>query len=144
MNSKSSFKELNEKHFGKALALAFVVLFGVLLAITLLTQLFEFNISHHEIVHNQFYAKVAISLSTANIFLLVYLLAKYIEVYFIAKSNFTLGLILVVVVLLAHSATSNPIFYSYFGFWPMNGPFAFIPSIFTLLASIILIYLERQ
>ncbi len=45
---------------------------------------------------------------------------------------------------IAHSITSNPLFYCNLGFGPMNGQFSFIPPIFTLVASLVLIYLAKQ
>src|SRR3989344_9232011 len=133
-SSKELPKKSNESQFGTYLLYAGVAIAMVVAAIWVIAQFLGLTASHHEAMHDIVYPQFAILLSTLNIILLGYLLAKYLEVYFEAKSEFTLGLIAIVVAMIAHSITSNPLFYFNLGFGAMSGPFAFIPSIFTLAA----------
>jgi hypothetical protein len=84
-------------------------------------------------------------ISSINSILLVYLIYNYITFYNEIKSQFSLGLIIIAVALLAYSITDNPLFPFLFGFRGGGlGAFAMIPSIFTLVAVLVLIYLSRK
>ncbi len=77
--------------------------------------------------------------------LLAYVLYNYVSVYREIKSDFSLGLIVVVVALLAYAITSNPIFVLLFGFRGSGlGPFTLIPDLFNLFAAVTLTYLSRK
>ena len=85
-------------------------------------------------------------LSTVNVILLVYLIHNYVSLYNEVKSQFSLGLIIMSLALFAFSVTDNPLFHLFFG---LRGPgglgaFTIIPSIFTLIAVLVLIYLSRK
>lgn len=142
-NSRESPKKSSEK-FATYLLYSGIAIVLLVIIIWAFSQSLGLTAAHHNMMLNPFYVNLATIFSTINIFLLGYLLAKYMEVYFEAKTGFTLGLILLIVAMLAHSITSNPLFYSNLGFGPMNGPFAFIPAIFTTIASLVLTYLVRQ
>ena len=83
--------------------------------------------------------------SIVTTFLLAYVLYNYVSVYREIKSDFSLGLIVVVVALLAYSVTSNPFFVLLFGFRGSGlGPFTLIPAIFNLFAAVALTYLSSK
>lgn len=84
-------------------------------------------------------------LTSVNTILLVYLLYNYVSVYLEIRSDFSLGLIVIASALLAHTISASPIVAEVFGFRGTGlGPFAVIPSIFTLIASLVLIHLSQQ
>lgn len=84
-------------------------------------------------------------ITSLNVVLLVYLLYNYVSIYTHLKSQFSLGLIVIASALLAHSISASPFISHLFGFRGSGlGPFTIIPSLFTLVASIVLIYLSRQ
>ena len=55
-------------------------------------------------------------LSTINATLLVFLLVTYVDIYKKLKSEFTIGLIILSMILLLHALVSNPLMQSIFGF----------------------------
>ncbi len=144
ISSKEFIQKSNESQNLRAVLFAIGVFVALILILWLFSQVFGLTASHHTVAHNTFYFQLAIILSTLSIILLVYLLFSYIKIYLSAPTNFTLGLLLLIATLLAHAITSSPLFYSTLGFGPMNGPFSFIPLIFTTLSAAILIYLTRQ
>jgi len=84
-------------------------------------------------------------LSTINSVLLVYLIYNYVSFYNEIKSQFSLGLIVMSLALFAFSVSDNPLFTLFFGLkGPGAGVFTIIPSIFTLIAVVVLIYLSRK
>lgn len=88
-------------------------------------------------------AKTIISL--VNIALSIALLIIYIGIYREIKSNFTVSLIIVMLVLLLYSLTSNPLLHSAFRYYASGlGPFAMLPDLFTTIALIILLYLSLE
>ena len=143
MNSKKSLTNKNETTSGNAAfqALAIAVLLG--LAIFWASIFLGFNKPHLWLMHQQ-YILIEIIISSINTILLVYLLSNYLEIYSTAKTNFTIGLIILAAGLLAHSITANPLFYMHLGYMPMSGPFMFVPSIFTFIAVMALTYLTKQ
>ncbi|MDI9644780.1 MAG: hypothetical protein QFX35_06140, partial [Candidatus Verstraetearchaeota archaeon] len=79
--------------------------------------------------------------STVNLVLLLFLLGTYIGIYTKTKSSFTVGLILLSMVLLMNAVSSNPLVIWAFGFRLIGlGPFAVLPDLFTLGALLVLIY----
>ncbi len=84
-------------------------------------------------------------LSTVNSVLLIYLIYNYVSFYNEIKSQFSLGLIVMSLALFAFSISDNPLFPFLFGLRGAGmGAFTIIPSIFTLIAVIVLIYLSRK
>lgn len=84
-------------------------------------------------------------ITTINAVLLVYLLHTYVSVYLHIRSQFSLGLIALASALLAHTLTTNPLVGFLFDFHSTGGgPFVVIPSIFTLIASLVLVHLSQQ
>ncbi|MDD3160127.1 MAG: hypothetical protein PHQ98_04120 [Candidatus ainarchaeum sp.] len=87
-----------------------------------------------------------ILISTVGTILLIYLLTNYISIYKEIKSKFTIGLITVSIVLLLETLISNPLLLIIIG---IKGPvvadfLGFVSSIFVLIATIILIYLQKE
>ena len=88
---------------------------------------------------------VNLFLTTLNGIILTYLLYTYVKIYQEIRSQFSLGLIALASALLAHTISANPIVAILFGFHSTGlGPFAVIPSIFTLFAALVLLHLSRQ
>jgi hypothetical protein len=83
--------------------------------------------------------------SFINIILIVTLLRLYYRIYSDIKSQFTLGLILLITVLLMYAITSNPLLQILFGYYPFGlGPFTVIPDLFTTFALLVLLYLSLE
>jgi hypothetical protein len=83
--------------------------------------------------------------SFVNMALIVTLLALYYRIYSEIRSQFTLGLILLIFVLLMYAVTSNPLVHILFGYYPFGlGPFTVIPDLFTTFALLVLLYLSLE
>jgi hypothetical protein len=80
-----------------------------------------------------------------NIALLLLLLGIYVDIYRHLKSNFTAGLVLLILVLLMNALTSNPLLFLRIGN-PMVGfgEGFIIPDLFTTIALIVLFYLSLE
>lgn len=130
----------------------FILLVLSIVLLSLLIELFSPNIKFGDrfgfeqgIEFRETFEFWKLILTTVNIILLGYLLYNYISIYHAVKSQFSLGLIVIASALLAHSISASPIISLFFGFRGSGlGPFTIIPSLFTLVASIVLIYLSRQ
>ncbi len=84
-------------------------------------------------------------ISTINIALLVILIFIYVNIYVKTRSPFTIGLVIFAVVFLVRDLTSSPFVTSIYGFRAYGlGPFAFLPSLFELVALSILLYLSAR
>jgi hypothetical protein len=82
-------------------------------------------------------------ISTVNIALLVILIFIYVNIYVKTRSAFTIGLVIFAVVFLVRDLTSSPFITSMYGFRAYGlGPFAFLPSLFELVALSVLLYLS--
>ena len=89
------------------------------------------------------YLKVKTMVSLVNIVFIVALKSIYRNIYRQVKSQFTLGLIIVMLVLLLYAFTSNPLIQFLFGYQAQGlGPFAMIPDIFTTFALGLLLYIS--
>jgi hypothetical protein len=92
-----------------------------------------------------FFTTVKTLISFVNITLILWLLSVYITLYKEIKSRFTLGLILLMLVLFLYALSSNPLLHFYFGFYSRGlGPFTVIPDLFTAVALIVLVYLSNE
>jgi len=88
---------------------------------------------------------IQIILATLNSILLIYLLFNYVSVYNQIRSKFALGLIVAATSFLAFTFTANPIIHSFFGFRGSGlGPFAMLPLLFSIIVTIVLIYLSKE
>ncbi|MGA2386815.1 MAG: hypothetical protein ABSG33_09815 [Candidatus Bathyarchaeia archaeon] len=82
-------------------------------------------------------------ISTINIALLVILLVIYVNIYLKTRSPFTIGLVIFALVFLVRDLTSSPFVTAIYGFRAYGlGPFAFLPSLFELIALSVLLYLS--
>lgn len=89
------------------------------------------------------YLKVKTMISLVNVVLIISLMSIYYGIYRQIKSNFTMGLILVMLVLLLYALTSNPLIHVAFGYHVQGlGPFAMVPDIFTTFALGVLLYIS--
>ncbi|MFX1482350.1 MAG: hypothetical protein ACFFCP_04090 [Promethearchaeota archaeon] len=83
--------------------------------------------------------------SFINIVLIVTLLVLYYRIYSDIQSRFTMGLLLLILVLLMYAVTSNPLVHILFGYYPFGlGPFTVIPDLFTTFALLVLLYLSLE
>ncbi|PIN98939.1 MAG: hypothetical protein COT90_02020 [Candidatus Diapherotrites archaeon CG10_big_fil_rev_8_21_14_0_10_31_34] len=82
---------------------------------------------------------------SVNTVLLVYLIYNYVSLYNEVKSQFSLGLITMSLALFSFAVTDNPLFPLLFGLRGAGmGALTIIPSLFTLVAVLVLIYLSRK
>ena len=82
-------------------------------------------------------------ISTVNIALLVILIVIYANIYVKTRSPFTIGLLIFALVFLVRDLTSSPFVTAVYGFRAYGlGPFAFLPSLFELVALSVLLYLS--
>lgn len=82
-------------------------------------------------------------ISTINIVLLVILILIYANLFVKTRSPFTIGLLIFAFVFLVRDLTSSPFVTAIYGFRAYGlGPFAFLPSLFELIALSILLYLS--
>ena len=84
-------------------------------------------------------------ISSINITLTMALLGMYITIYREVRSSFTLGLMMMILVLFLYAVTSNPIVQIIFGYHAQGlGPFAMIPDLFATVALFVLAYLTTE
>jgi hypothetical protein len=90
-----------------------------------------------------FFLKVKTMVSLVNIVFILALLLIYRGIYRQVKSQFTIGLIVVMLVLLMYALTSNPLIQILFGYQAQGlGPFAMIPDIFATFGLGLLLYIS--
>ncbi|MFX1563738.1 MAG: hypothetical protein ACFFDP_10600 [Promethearchaeota archaeon] len=84
-------------------------------------------------------------LASVNITLLLILLSIYIDIYRQTRSKFTIGLLIFTLTILLQVLTSHPVIHQLFGLRGTGlGPFLVLPDVFTLIASVILLYLAYK
>jgi hypothetical protein len=89
-----------------------------------------------------FYTAEAV-ISTVNITLSFILVLIYISIYVKTRSQFTIGLIVFLIAFFLDAIASSPFVTRVFGFRAVGlGPFALLPSLFTLGALAVLLYLS--
>lgn len=90
-----------------------------------------------------FYLKIKTMISLVNIVFIIALMSIYRGIYRQVKSQFTMGLIIVMLVLLMYALSSNPLIHVLFGYQAQGlGPFAMMPDIFTTFALGLLLYIS--
>ena len=83
--------------------------------------------------------------SLANIVISIPLLITYMKLYREFRSKFTLGLIIVILVLFLYAITSNPLLHIVFGYYILGlGPFTILPDAFATVALLVLFYLSLE
>lgn len=92
----------------------------------------------------QSFIGTSIIINSISFVILLILLTNYFSIYTKTKSTFSLGLIAMVTALLLNSITSNPLILIIFGFWEPIGLFGLTSNVFTLVASIVLLYISRE
>jgi hypothetical protein len=93
----------------------------------------------------EIYVSIKSAVTLINIVIAVILIGMYVKIYREVKSDFTIGLIVVMFALLFYAITSNPYIqwlFSYRGFG--LGPFILLPDIFTTIALSVLLYLSLK
>jgi hypothetical protein len=91
------------------------------------------------------YRTLAAVVATVNLVIAAVLILLYVEVYRDVKSDFTVGLIMVMFSFLLYALFSNPLIHSIFGFRAFGlGPFALIPNVFAMIAMSTLLYLSLK
>jgi hypothetical protein len=83
--------------------------------------------------------------SFVNLVISLPLLITYVKLYRELHSRFTLGLIVVILVLFFYAITSNPLLHNFFGYYPLGlGPFTILPDAFATVALLVLFYLSLE
>jgi hypothetical protein len=83
--------------------------------------------------------------SFVNITIILPLLYTYTKLYLETKTEFTLSLITVIMVLFIYAVTSNPLLHIIFGFYVVGlGPFAILPDICATIALLVLFHLSLE
>ncbi len=91
------------------------------------------------------FSTVKTVVSSINMALILLTLAVYVGIYRRIRSKFTIGLILMLLVLLMHALTSNPLLQFGFGYQFIGlGPLSIMPDIFTTIALVVLFYLSLE
>jgi hypothetical protein len=89
--------------------------------------------------------RMEVIVSLVNTGMILPLLFSYVKLYREIGSRFTLALILLMLVLLLDTLTSNPVLHTLFGFRAYGiGPFGLIPDLFTTAALMVLVYLNLE
>jgi hypothetical protein len=83
-------------------------------------------------------------ITSISTMLLIYLINNYVAVYLKTKSEFSIGLLIFSIALLVQALTTNPLIKLLFEFKGPMGFFDLIPSVFTLIAVIVLVYLSKK
>jgi hypothetical protein len=85
------------------------------------------------------------AVTSINITISLILIFLYVNIYRKIKSDFTLGLIIVMFSMLVYAVTSNPLFHAIFGYGIFGlGPFTMIPDLFSTVALSTLLYLSLK
>ena len=95
--------------------------------------------------HFEIYVSMKTAITLINIVISLILIAMYIKIYREVKSDFTIGLIVVMFALLFYAITSNPFVHYLFSFRGFGmRPFIMLPDIFTTIALSVLLYLSLK
>jgi hypothetical protein len=145
---KIETKKLETKFDIKPITIAFGI-FIILLAIIYFSGIVlginEFGKGIRGQIMMQNFLFPTILITTISTLLLLYLMTNYVSVYLKTKSEFSIGLLAFSIALLVQALTANPLTQLFFGFrGPMIGILDLIPSLFTLVAVIVLVYLSSK
>lgn len=93
----------------------------------------------------EIYVSIKSAVTLINIVISVILIGMYVKIYREVKSDFTIGLIVVMFALLVYAISSNPFFQTFFTYRSFGlGPFLSIPDIFATVALSVLLYLSLK
>ena len=101
----------------------------------------------HEVVRaNMLLANIKALITLGNLILLLCLLFIYAKNYGQIKSQFAMGLIAFIVLLIMQALTSNPFVPAMWGFrrMPILGLFAIVPDVFEFVALSVLLYISLK
>lgn len=99
----------------------------------------------HEGRDMEVYYTIQTALSFVNMFLSILLLGVYVDTYRRIRSEFSLSLAIVSIVLFSYALSSNPLLHSALGFGGFGlGPFAMMPELFSCIALLILVYISLR
>lgn len=91
------------------------------------------------------YVTIKSAVTLINIVISLILIAMYVRIYREVKSDFTIGLIVVMFALLFYAITSNPFVQYIFTYRSFGqGPFILLPDIFATIALSVLLYLSLK
>jgi hypothetical protein len=91
------------------------------------------------------YVTIKSAVTLINIVIAVILIGMYLKIYREVKSDFTIGLIVVMFALLLYAITSNPFIQYLFTYRAFGqGPFILLPDIFATVALSVLLYLSLK
>jgi hypothetical protein len=91
------------------------------------------------------YLIVKTAVSFINVVIAILLITLYVGIYREVRSEFTLGLIIVMSTMLMYAITSNPMTQIALGYPSFGlGPFLLIPDIFATVAMSILLYISLK
>jgi len=138
-NNMANLKNSFLFSFGVSILTTIIILAIVLL----LGAMMGSQLIHPKLAALKFFEANIVVNSLASIILL-FVMANYFSIYFKTKANFSIGLIAMVIALMVHTLTANPFVMFLFGFREPSGLFAFISSVFTLVAAIVLLYLSKE
>ena len=84
-------------------------------------------------------------ITSVNATLLIILFIIYVDIYRKTRSKFSLGLLIFTLALLLQALSSHPLLHHLFGYRGAGlGPFLMLPDFFTLIASVMLLYLAYK
>lgn len=93
----------------------------------------------------EIHVSIKSAITLINIVIAVILIGMYVKIYREVRSDFTVGLIVVMFALLVYAITSNPFVQYLFTFRGFGlGPFMSIPDVFTTVALSVLLYLSLK
>lgn len=123
--------------------LAFGILLGLLLAVTIRLNIREAGPGQFFLLSIQRALQLHVILSTIEMVLLFALVLVYLKTYSETRANFSMGILIVLFALLVHSILSFPLTVNQIG--PVllgSGAFFPYPDIFTIIAYTIFLYLS--
>ena len=84
-------------------------------------------------------------ITSVNATLLIILFIIYVDIYRKTRSKFSLGLLIFTLTMLLQVLSSHPLIHQLFGYRGAGlGPFLMLPDFFTLIASVMLLYLAYK
>ena len=93
----------------------------------------------------EIYVSMKTAVTLINTVIALILIGMYVNIYRKVKSDFTIGLIVVMFALLLYAITSNPFIHTLFSYRGFGmGPFIMLPDIFATIALSVLLYLSLK
>jgi len=106
---------------------------------------FDFVREREDVAKLEFFLKIKTAITFVNMTLSVMLIIIYYHIWKETKSDFTLGLMIVMVSFFVYAITSCPLIPGLLGFKPFGfGLFSLIPDIFATLALSVLLFISQK